>query len=874
MNATGFQSTAQRRAATHQRLARWMWRGAYLFMGGMALFFFILSFFTPSFKELEDPNYSLASEVIGSNGEVIGRYFYENRVPVTFDSLSPYLVQALIATEDERYNDHSGIDVRALGRVMFGLVTLHPQGGGSTISQQLAKLLYSNRNFSGMNGVQKLLTLVTRKFSEWITAVKLERSYTKEEIISMYLNQFNFINGAYGIRAASEIYFGKAQNKLTLEEAAVLVGMLNNPSLYNPLRRPERVKERRNIVLSKMVRNNMITDAQFEKLKKKPLDMSHFRERTHADGIATYFRMELAKDLSDILDREECRKSDGSKYDIYKDGLKIYTTIDPEMQRLAEAAMREHMAALQKRFWQVWKGRDPWTYKESETTDAELKIRERSLERIIRESDRYQLIRSKMLDETLLKIDQENDILLQDFDIDRMLEEEQHTGFITSLINKQLIDTKKAAKYRVVMDGDHWKELTVQWQKLRVVMKKEFSKPVPMKVFAYNDKMEKDTVMTPLDSIRYHRMFLQLGSMAIDPTTGFVRAWVGGINHKYFQFDHVRTNRQVGSTIKPFVYATAIQQQGISPCFTVVDVPQTINVGEGDFRLSKSWTPKNAGSYSGHSFTLFDALKESKNTASVFLMKQLGSTEPVRGLMHEMGIDSTQKYPNGQYRVPKQPSLCLGATDLSVIDMAGAYTAFANNGTYHKPIFILRVEDKNGRLIYQDQPFEHQALQANANYVIMQMLKYVTKGSPGVNDLKSEVGGKTGTTNNYVDGWFMGLTPRLVVGTWVGGEDPWIRFLSIGDGQGSHMARPFFSKLMHAIEKDKEVDYDVNAHFERPPGDLGIEIDCNQFRQENGIPNDGSEFFNDPFSDEESDGTQAGGQKATKPKADAFGDEL
>lgn len=837
--------------STYQSLARWMWRAAIGGIVGLILYLIVLSFSTPSFKQLEDPNYSLASEILAANGEVIGRYYIENRVPVPYDSLSDYLIQALIATEDERFSKHAGIDPRALGRVLYGLVTLSPKGGGSTITQQLAKLLYSSRDFEGMNKIEKSFALVSRKLSEWITAVKLEKNYTKEEILSMYLNKADFINGAFGIKAAAEVYFGKPQDSLRIEEAATLIGMLQNPSLYNPVRRAEKAKNRRNIVLQQMVRNKMITEEECTALMKSKLDMSRFKTRNSVDGMAPYFRQELLQDVLHILAQKECLKPDGTQYDIYRDGLTITTTIDPEMQRLAEAAMREHMADIQKRFFTVWKGRDPWTYRNPETTEDEIRIRQRTLERLIRETERYQVIRDAYMSEVVDQVRAEFNYRVDDSDMERMIEEEKKDGFIISLIAKKYATPEQAAVYRRIMASDYWQVLKMQWRKVQADAKKQFNTPVKkMRVFAYNEKMEKDTTMTPLDSLKYHRMFLQMGSMAIDPRSGAVKTWVGGCNFRYFQYDHIRNSRQVGSTFKPFVYATAIDQKGISPCYTVYDVPQTISPGEGFFRLSKSWTPKNAGSYSGRNYTLQEALKESVNTVSVYLMKELGNTEPVRGLINNMGIDSSTKFPNGQYRVPKQPSICLGATDLSVFEMTGAYGTFANNGLFTRPYFISQIQDKNGRVIYRNIPEERQALPPNSDYVMVHMLKYAAKGAPGISDLKSDVGGKTGTTNDFTDGWFMGITPQLVVGTWVGGEDRWIRFLNIADGQGSRMARPFFAKFMKKIETSTKVDYDPAPRFLQPPGDLGIEIDCAQYRKQAGGSPDAAEFFEDQFSDE------------------------
>jgi penicillin-binding protein 1A len=380
--------------------------------------------------------------------------------------------------------------------------------------------------------------------------------------------------------------------------------------------------------------------------------------------------------------------------------------------------------------------------------------------------------------------------------------------------------------------------------------------PVTMTLVSYdeNNPLEAVVKMSPLDSIKYHRMFLQVGMLAVDPNTGKVKAWVGGVNHKYFKYDHIRINRQVGSTFKPFVYATAIAQQGFSPCFQVYDLPVTISPGDGNFTLGEEWTPRNSdGKYTGALLTLKEGLAKSKNTVSARLMKELGDTEPVRDLVHQMGIDKYTRYPNGRYRVPKAPSICLGSTDLSVMEMTGAYTTFANNGTFNKPRFLLRIEDKNGRIIYDNSmPDERNALNPNANFVMLEMLKYA--GGGALWDVKSEVGGKTGTTNDYVDGWYMGVTPNLVVGTWSGGEDRWIRFLDLTFGQGAYMAKPFFREFMKRLENDKDLNWDTEATFYRPPGDIGIELNCDEYENP-GLELESEEFdeefSDDPFGDEQ-----------------------
>ncbi|HMQ49019.1 MAG TPA: transglycosylase domain-containing protein [Saprospiraceae bacterium] len=835
------------------QIIRWMWRLCFIGIASVFLLFIGLSFTDlPSVRQLENPKSEEASQVFAANGEVIGRYYTENRVPVSYDELSPYLVSALVATEDERFLEHSGIDFRALGRVFFKTILLGQEnsGGASTISQQLAKLLFTGQKASNIT------ERAFQKLKEWIIAARLERRYTKEEIVALYLNKFNFINGAYGIKAASEIYFGKSQDSLEMHEAALLIGMLKNPSLFNPLRRQDTVLHRRMVVFKQMQKNGMISQTEYDSLRQLPLGLNFVRQ-THIDGIAPYLRMEMAKEIKDILQQEGRKKSDGTPYDIYRDGLRIYTTIDPEMQRIAEKVMVEHMAKVQKTFWKTWGAikDDPWTYKTSSKHETPVEERLKSLNRLVRESERYQSLRAKYLDGVLKNIRKEVDGLVfheDDREVERIIEDAEKGNVISRLVQENQISSSLAAKYRLVKQSRHFPELQTQWNALQEEVNRVFNKSVPMTVFAYNDKMETDTVMSPMDSIKYHRMFLQTGIMAVDPVTGYIKVWIGGINFKYFQFDHNRTNRQVGSTFKPFVYATAIDQLHFSPCYEVYDLPQTIAPGDGNFGLSQVWTPNNSdGKFTGQLLTLKEGLRKSKNTVSVHLMKEIGDTEPVRGMIHLMGIDSSLKYPNGRYRIPQTPSICLGATDLSVEEMTGAYTTFANNGRHSRPLCILRIEDKNGKVIYEDAPDDNLAINPNSNYVMVEMLRHAG-GMQGA--FKSDVGGKTGTTNDYVDGWFMGITPDLVVGIWVGGEDRWIRFRSITYGQGAYMAKPFFRKYIETLEKAENIDYDYAARFHRPPGDLGIELDCNVYNRNSPIFDDnefeGKGFDEDIFGDE------------------------
>jgi penicillin-binding protein 1A len=850
------------RSEKHETVARWMWRIFYGVAAVVALSVITFYFTTPSFKSLEDPSMNLASEVIAQDDStVLGRLYIENRAPVKYENIPKHMVKALLATEDSRFYEHSGVDPEALGRVFVKtfLMAQKGQGGGSTLTMQLSKLLYSDRDFKNMNFIEKAFGYYYRKISEMITAFKLERAYTKEEIITMYLNTYDFGYNAHGIRAASEVYFGKAPEQLTVEEGATLVGMCNNSSYYNPVRRNEKTRARRNLVLGRAREQNYLTEAQFKEYSNKPLDISKFRTRSHNDGLATYFRSTLADSVKQILKASNITKPDGSTYDVYRDGLKIHTTIDAEMQRIAEESLQEHMATLQAKYFKVWRGRDPWTYKDEETTDDQIRSRLASLDGHIRESNRYQLMRGRYLDEVITTIEKAFDKLdLMDSDIINMLRQEKQPGLFDTMLKTNSISGKKVDIYREIMASNEWKTLRSQWNKLQSDIRLDFNKPTKMKVFAYNSAGDKDTTMTPLDSVRYHRMHLQLGSMGVDPVTGQVKFWVGGIGHKYYQLDHVKVDRQVGSTFKPFIYVTAISDFGISPCTTVHDVAQTIGVGEGSFGLITPYTPKNSGGYSGEYTSLWDALKESRNTASVYLMKQIGSTQPVREKLREMGVEIDAKYSNGQLRLPKSPSICLGAADLTVLEMTGAYSTFANSGTYTKPLFIRKITDKSGKVIYQGTPKRQSALPENAAYVMLQMLKYNVRSAPGIKNLKTEVGGKTGTTNDYRDGWFMGVTPRLVVGTWVGGEDQWIRFLRIEDGQGGAMARPYFAKVMDKIEKSTVINFDKTVKFKKPEGALGITLDCGDYFRDdsgNGAPTEGGDeskpFNADQFQDEE-----------------------
>lgn len=833
--------------SSFRSLVWWMWAFFILGVAALALFFVLLSKTDlPSFEELEDPDFELATNIYADKGELLGRYYVENRVPISYENLNPHLVNALLATEDKRYYDHAGIDFKALVRVGVKTAILRQKssGGGSTISQQLAKRLYTERP------ARNIFERSLQKLKEWITAVKLERSYTKEEIMSMYLNEFEFINGAHGVQSAAETYFGKDQKDLAVQEAAVLVGMLKNPSLYRPDRFPENAKDRRNTVLYLMGEADHIEAAALDSMYALELDVSKFKRSNHIDGVAPYFRAELAKDLRSLLGKEAYLKPDGTKYNIYRDGLKVYTTIDYKMQEAAESTMIEHMSETQEKFFKEWSGKNPWTY-DDEKIPLELKAD--AFDKLIKSTDRYQNILKRTFGEQIKAIQEILDNPLRGVDITRLLKAEKNKGHITKLLGSKTISRKMAERYSQVLKSEPWNQMMDGWKGFEEAVDKSFNTKTKMRVFAYNKGFERDTTMTPLDSLRYTRMLLQTGVVALNPTNGHVKVWIGGVNHKYFKYDHVRTDRQVGSTFKPFVYASAIFFKGISPCFKVKDEPYTITPGEGNFRLAKPWTPKNArGDFTREEYTLYKALQKSMNTASVYLMKQLGDTRAVRGLVHNMGLDSSARRSNNEFRIPAQPSIALGAADLTVMEMTGAYATFANDGVYNKPIYIKRIEDKNGKVIYNAIPEERIVLDPKRNYVMVDMLLKATAGAYGFNGVKSQYGGKTGTTNDHTDGWFMGITPDLVVGTWVGGEDKWIRFRNFSNGQGSRMARPFFSKFLKKLESTKGIDYDSSLRFQKPEGDLGIEIDCEQYEINNPvkiIDSSGGEL-NEDFSDD------------------------
>lgn len=724
------------------------WKVFFYGLGGLFLFFLFASWgifgSMPSFEDLENPDSNLATEVISADGVTIGKFYNENRTSIKYKDLPKHLVEALVATEDERFYEHSGIDGRGTLRAVLSLGT---SGGASTLTQQLAKQLFHGE------GSKFLPFRIVQKVKEWIIAIKLERQYTKNEIIAMYFNKADFVNTAVGIRSAAKVYFGKEPRNLSISEGAMLVGMLKNPSLFNPIRRLERVRQRRNVVMKQMVKNNFLSDATKISLEKEPIVL-HFQPESHKDGIATYFREYLREFMKNWL--KENKKPDGSEYDIYRDGLKIYTTIDSRMQANAEQAVTEHLTNLQQEFFSQAK-----------------------------------------------------------------------TNKNAPFINISDVETQRILM-QAMKSSERWRQLKEQEKSDEEIIK-SFSIKTEMTVFTW--KGERDTIMTPLDSIRYYKHFLQAGLMAMEPQTGHVKAWVGGINYKYFQYDHVGQGaRQVGSTFKPFVYATAIEQLNMSPCDSIIDSPFMIH--KGRHHVTEDWEPKNSDNKYRGMVTLKKALANSINTVSAKLMDKVGP-EAVVALAHKLGINS---------EIPVQPSIALGAVEITVQDMVAAYSTFANQGVYIKPQFISRIEDKNGVVIYEPIPESHDVLNKDIAFAVIKLLEGVTEDGSGAR-LRTQGGGygyervtgypyvftnpiagKTGTTQNQSDGWFMGMVPNLVTGVWVGCEDRSARFKSITYGQGAVAALPIWGLFMKKNYADPTMTLS-KEDFERPDN-LSIKVDC------------------------------------------------
>ena len=772
-------------------------------------FIYLWNVSTPSFEELENPKFDLASVIYDEKGVVIGKYFVENREQVTYDSINTSLIKAAIAVEDVRFFDHNGIDYKALWRVGIKTIILGEKqsGGGSTITQQLAKLLYKRPEIKNLNSLRSKVSIIHIKLKEWVTAIKLEHNYTKEEILAIYLNKFEFVNGAHGIQSAARIYFNKDQKDLQIEECALLMGMLQNPSYYNPVRFSKRAKVRRNEVIQKLMAgaDKLLIDS----LKNLPIDMSRFRTQQPTEGPAPYFRNEVTKIINDIFNENGISKTDGSPYNVYLDGLKIYTSIDLEYQTIAEAAMSEHMTWLQDRFWKFWKNKDPLAYQ----ADAATKIaRTQNFEKHVKESDRYRNLWVKNMD------------ILDDWPNDLDVNEK----IIADLILNENDLPENIEDYNNLVKTEYWREVKNSYAQHLLLFDSIFHQSIEMEVFDHKTKIKKVN-MSPMDSVMYHLKHLQAGMLALDPKTGLVKAWVGGLDYRFFKYDHVTSVRQVGSTVKPFVYAAAMQYKGIKPCQYFTDMPYTIKPGEAKFVLSEEWKPDNSTeNFTYNPYNLYHGLLYSKNSITVRLMKELGDVEILRTLLDKIGIDKDKKLLNGQLAVPNAPAVCLGAMDVSLFDMVGAYTTFVNKGVYSKPVIIQRIEDRYGRIIYNGFSPKQVAMDPLTASAISDMLQNNCKRNFSFK-FKSKAGGKTGTTNDFVDGWFLGFTPSLVVGVWTGGEERYIRFTNLDDGQGFVTARPLFEKYIAALEK-KSIQYDHKLNFPTPDEGMKAITNCSHYK--------------------------------------------
>ena len=738
-----------------------MWRLFFLGILGIGILFggAALEWYgpMPDLQQLENPRTNLATQIISSDGVILGKYYLDdNRTPITYDELPQNMVQALIATEDERFYDHAGIDWKGTLRAF---AYLGKRGGASTITQQLARQI-----FVGVRSRNKLKA-VLQKAQEWVIAVQLEQRYTKNEILSLYLNKYDFGYQADGVRSAAKIFFNKTPQRLSIEESATLVGMLKNSSLYNPIRRPERVKERRNIVFQQMVRNELITEKEKDSLSQLPIRITYTPE-SHREGLATYFRAYLKEFMDNWIAKNP--KPDGTKHSLYRDGLRIFTTIDSRMQAMGESAVEAHMKNLQKEFFKQ---------------------------------------NSKRANPTAPFLD------LRSGEIDTLMER---------------------TAYR-----------TERWRKMKLAGIEEseilasFYEKVPMRVFSWQG--ERDTIMTPMDSIRYYKHFLRASLMSMEPQSGHVKTWVGGFNYKHFQYDQVKQGRrQIGSTFKPFLYATAIDQLKLSPCDSLPDALYCIEpMKHGNM---DAWCPKNSGDKYGRTRTLKNALANSVNTVSARIMDLVGP-RPVINLARKMGITSN---------LPAVPSIALGTPDISLFEMVGAYSTFANQGIYVKPVVITRIEDKNGRALFEVVPETQDVLSEEAAYVTVNLLQGVTKAGSGARlrhaglektnyvyekvitgypyVFENPIAGKTGTTQNQSDGWFMGMVPNLATGVWVGGEDRAVHFKDIAFGQGATMALPIWAVYTKQLYEDPNLG--ISLEDFTAPETLTIAIECEELDEE------------------------------------------
>ena len=753
--------TKKTKKQPYKKYIRWMW--GLFFVGTLALGLLFggaaLEWYgpMPDLQQLENPRTNLATQIISSDGVILGKYYLDdNRTPITYEELPQNMVQALIATEDERFYEHAGIDWKGTLRAF---AYLGKRGGASTITQQLARQI-----FVGVRSRNKVKA-VLQKAQEWVIAVQLEQRYTKNEILSLYLNKYDFGYQADGVRSAAKIFFNKTPQTLSIEESATLIGMLKNSSLYNPIRRPQRVKERRNIVFQQMVRNELITPEEKDSLSQLPITITYTPE-SHREGLATYFRAYLKEFMDNWIANNP--KADGTKHSLYRDGLRIFTTIDSRMQAKGEAALDAHMKNLQKEFFRQ-------NTKRANPTAPFLDLRE---------------------------------------------------GEIDTLMVRTAYRTERWRKMKLA--GIEEEEILAS-----------FYKKTPMNVFSWSG--ERDTIMTPMDSIRYYKHFLRASLMSMEPQSGHIKTWVGGFNYKHFQYDQVKQGRrQIGSTFKPFLYATAIDQLKLSPCDSLPDALYCIEpMKHGNI---DAWCPKNSGDKYGRTRTLKNALANSVNTVSARIMDLVGP-RPVINLARKMGITSN---------LPAVPSIALGTPDISLFEMVGAYSTFANQGIYVKPVVITRIEDKNGRALYEVVPETQDVLSEEAAYVTVNLLQGVTKAGSGARlrhaglektnyvyekvitgypyIFENPIAGKTGTTQNQSDGWFMGMVPNLATGVWVGGEDRAVHFKDIAFGQGATMALPIWAGYMKQLYEDPNLGISIEDFV--APETLSIPIECDELNEE------------------------------------------
>jgi len=736
---------------------KYLWFGFFAALFGFILFVVAVSINflglfgdLPDFKALEDPKSNLSSELYSADGVLLGKYFRHNRTPVEYNEISNHLINALIATEDIRFREHSGIDLQGMGRVAVKSLIMRQSGGGggSTLSQQTAKNLFRTRNFEGLLSNIPGLKMLIIKTKEWIVATQLEKYYTKDEILCLYLNTFEYGSNAYGIKTASNTFFSKNPNELNLQEAATLVGLFKNPNYYSPVYNPESSLKRRNTVLSQMRKYDFLTMAQYDSIAQLPLELQ-YKIENHNEGLATYFREGVSKAFL-IKWASENLRPDGKPYNLFEDGLKIVTTIDSRLQQSAEEAVQEQMKALQASFDKEMGDRDPWI-------DSRGRVIPDFLETQVKRTEAYR-----------------NYV--------------QRYGAGSDSVRIKLHEKKR------------------------------------MRVFSW-EHGELDTMMSTMDSLRHYKKHLQVGFMASDPHTGHIKAWVGGINHKHFKYDHVKQGkRQPGSTFKPFVYAAAIEN-GYGPCYEVMDQPVEINIPG-----QPTWVPQNANKqFTFEKMNIREAMARSINSVTAFMMKKLGPQVVVE-TAHRLGITSP---------LDPVPALSLGTSDVSIMEMVGAFGTFANKGEHIEPFFIDYIMDKNGNVLQQFTPRKKPAMSEEHAYLMLYMLRGgleekggTSQGVPwSLRDEGNEIGGKTGTTQNASDGWYMGVTKDLVSGVWVGGDDRAIHFRSGISGQGGRTALPIWIKFMEKAYADPSTGV-TKGPFEKPDKPISIELDCNMYNRD------------------------------------------